>query len=170
MVDDVVVHSRAQIFPIPEVPRASNHLCRITVLSHPRARHPIFSRVRPRRCFSSATNLDIAGNERLDVLNCGSDGLLCLLALCQWMGLLEGSERNACINRLCRRKLCLHEFHIKATYNVSSDASFCVRSVETVLRSTWITATEATRRDVQHCMILKLYTGTRLRQVTNHRP
>ena len=140
--DDVVVHSRAQIFPIPEVPRASNHRCRITLLSHPLARHPIFSRVRPRRNFSSPTNLDIAGNERLDVLNCGSDGLLCLLALCQWMGLLEGSERNACINRLCRRKLCLHEFHIKATYNLWSDAFICVSCLETESRNTWITVAE----------------------------
>lgn len=68
------------------------------------------------------------------MLNCGSDGLLCLLALCQQMGLLEGSERDACINRLCRRKLCLHEFHIKATYNLLSDASIRMNSVETVLR------------------------------------
>lgn len=52
------------------------------------------------------------------MLSCRSDGLLCLLALCQQMGLLKGSERDACINRLCRRKLCLHEFHIKATYTI----------------------------------------------------
>ena len=48
---------------------------------------------------------------------------------------LERSERDACINRLCWLKLCLHEFHIKATYFF-----FCVMYKKLLQAGTWHTS------------------------------
>ncbi|KAF1937751.1 hypothetical protein EJ02DRAFT_47320 [Clathrospora elynae] len=77
--------------------------------------NPIFFRVRAPASVLSRTSISPAMSAC--VLICWSDDLLSAGVMSvDWVD--EGSERDACINRSCRRKLCLHEFHIKATYMV----------------------------------------------------
>ena len=151
----------AHFFPIPEVPRLSNNCRRITLLSHPLPWHPIFSRERAQPLFFPSTNLDIAGNERFDVLNCWSDGsFVCWRYVSGWGfgGIGEGLPvLIACVDKSYVRTSFISRLH-----TTMSDVNARFRFLTISRRPYLGRCAEETLRDVRNCLVLEIDAGTRL--------